>query len=183
MVRFNNTLHRPGPAMNAMARAAYDAGADYFYRVNDDTEIQTPFASAFIQQLASVALGGVPVGVLGPSCAQGNTQILTHDFVHRTHMEIFNKIYYPVELVDWFLDNWISAVYGCNNTLQSTSVSVTHHTGAHGQRYMATNVQWVGILQKTRNILIEYIEKRVSVHAADAFRASELFCSHAIRTV
>ena len=29
------------------------------------------------------------VGVVGPRCDEGNTKILTHDFVHRSHLEIF----------------------------------------------------------------------------------------------
>ena len=33
-------------------------------------------------------------GVVGPTCREGNTNILTHDLVHRTHLEIF-EYYYP----------------------------------------------------------------------------------------
>jgi hypothetical protein len=36
-VKVNNTLKKPGPAFLEMARAAYNAGTDYFYRINDDT--------------------------------------------------------------------------------------------------------------------------------------------------
>ena len=36
-------------------------------------------------------------------------QILTHDFVHRTHKHIF-QTYYPVVLTDWWMDDWISKV-------------------------------------------------------------------------
>ncbi len=44
----------------------------------------------------------------GPKCQQGNDKILTHDFVHRLHLEIFDMNYYPPELVDWWMDDWIS---------------------------------------------------------------------------
>ena len=32
LVKVNNTLKKPGPVFNEMARAAFRAGADYFYR-------------------------------------------------------------------------------------------------------------------------------------------------------
>ena len=49
-----------------------------------------------------------PYGVIGPLCNQGNERILTHDFTTRLHMEIFEMNYYPPELVDWWMDDWIS---------------------------------------------------------------------------
>jgi hypothetical protein len=122
-----------GPIFIAMARAAYEAGADYFFRVNDDTEILERWPSAFVSALHSLP---PPFGVVGPLCQQGNTGILTHDFVHRTHMEIFEMNYYPPELVDWWMDDWISRVYGQQRTFKANSVPVVHHTGAHGQRYV-----------------------------------------------
>ena len=33
------------------------------------------------------------------------------------------------------MDDWISYVYGRHRTVKARSVSVIHHTGAHGQRY------------------------------------------------
>ena len=38
------------------------------------------------------------VGAVGPACRQGNRRILTHDFTHKTHMEIFGGQYYPPAL-------------------------------------------------------------------------------------
>ena len=81
---------------------------------------------------------GPPYGVVGPACKQGNTGIMTHDFTHRTHMEIFNKTYYPPELVDWWMDDWISRVYGSARSQKLAEVEVVHHTGTHGQRYNVT---------------------------------------------
>ena len=46
---------------------------------------------------------------MGPSCSDGNMKILTHDFVHRTHLEIFEH-YYPPVFSDWWMDDWISKV-------------------------------------------------------------------------
>jgi hypothetical protein len=132
LVKVNNTLKKPGPVFIEMARAAFDAGANYFYRVNDDTEVLANWATLFVRTINSL---GVPYGVVGPSCDQGNQKILTHDFVHRLHMEIFDMNYYPPELTDWWMDDWISLVYGQTRTFKAKDAPVTHHTGAHGQRY------------------------------------------------
>jgi hypothetical protein len=128
----HNTIKKPGPVFIGMARAAYEAGADYFYRLNDDTEITGHWPVAFVKSLQSLS---PPYGVVGPTCKQGNTAILTHDFVHRYHMEIFEMNYYPPELVDWWMDDWISVVYGYKRTFEGKQSPVIHHTGAHGQRY------------------------------------------------
>tara|TARA_B110000305_G_C19343568_1_gene590451 strand:+ start:766 stop:924 length:159 start_codon:yes stop_codon:yes gene_type:complete len=39
LVEVENEKKKPGPVFNAMLREAYHAGADYFYRLNDDTEL------------------------------------------------------------------------------------------------------------------------------------------------
>lgn len=130
-VRVLNNLKKPGPVFIAMARAAFKGGAEYLYRINDDTELTQPWANSFIRTLKMVN----NIGVVGPLCNQGNQQILTHDFVHRTHMEIFDMNYYPPELTDWWMDDWISWVYGQMRTFKARHVPVIHHTGAHGQRY------------------------------------------------
>ena len=67
---------------------------------------------------------GPPFGAVGPLCRQGNTKILTHDFTHRTHMEIFEGQYYPPELTDWWMDDWIARTYGSTRTRQSKKIEV-----------------------------------------------------------
>eukprot|EP01041_Mallomonas_annulata_P004655 gene4655-9237_t len=131
-VKVNNSLRKPGPVFNEMARAAYNIPADYFYRVNDDTELVSHWPSIFVKSLHSLSK---PYGVVGPTCHQGNQRILTHDFVSRIHMEVFEMNYYPPELVDWWMDDWISLVYGKQRTFKAHGVEVVHHTGAHGKRY------------------------------------------------
>jgi hypothetical protein len=132
-VQVNNVLKKPGPVFNAMLRGAYDADAEYFFRVNDDSEMRVPWASKFVSQLMAM---GEPYGVVGPVCRQGNGKILTHDFVHRRHLEIFGPdTYYPADLTDWWMDDWISRVYGSLRTRRGDTVEVVHHTHHHGQRY------------------------------------------------
>jgi len=172
-----NDLKKPGPVFNAMARAVVDTDgldqgrdqvAEYIYRVNDDTEFATLlWTSKFVAALGAM---GPPanVGVVGPSCPQGNRAILTHDFTHRSHMEIFGGLgtvggagvgeedaatagssssisssssssafggYYPPVLTDWFMDDWISRVYGSKRTKLLKDVEVVHHSKTYGRRY------------------------------------------------
>ena len=132
LVKVKNTQKKPGPVFIEMARKAYENGATYFYRVNDDTEFLNNWPSIYVKVLSSLTL---PYGVIGPLCNHGNERILTHDFVHRLHMEIFEMNYYPPELSDWWMDDWISYVYGQQRTFMSKSIKVIHHTGHQGTRY------------------------------------------------
>jgi hypothetical protein len=120
---FVNALRKPGPIMNFLSREAYNAGCDFMYRINDDTEFLTPWTGAFVDALR----GFTPPlrGVVGPTCHEGNTAILTHDFVHRSHLDLF-RTHYPPELTDWWLDNWITMVYGDQNTRKLSDVVVRH---------------------------------------------------------
>lgn len=109
---------------NALMRDAFDAGAEFLVRVNDDTEFVTPgWVRLGVDALA--AFEPPNVGVVGPVCHEGNTKILTHDMVHRTHLTIFDT-YYPPEFSNWFVDDWISRVYGAARTRRHEGWVVKH---------------------------------------------------------
>jgi hypothetical protein len=116
-VRVENNASKPGPVFNALARQAQTRDADFYYRVNDDTLMVTPWASAFVCALCSF---GPPYGVVGP-VESIHTSILTHDFVHRTHLAIFDD-YYPPQLSDWWMDVWMSKVYGSTRSVMVARV-------------------------------------------------------------
>jgi FkbM family methyltransferase len=121
---------------NEMMQHAYDDGAEYLVRINDDTEFVT---SGWITRGVSALRAYDPpnLGVVGPTCKQGNTEIMTHDMVHRTHLEIF-ETYYPSVFSAWWVDDWITKVYQPGRSRQLKDWEVKHHTGKHGTRY---NVQ------------------------------------------
>lgn len=131
LLRFDNALRKPGPAFNFMMAAAAEDGADYLYRVNDDTQFATPWVVQSVRTLRTYSPPNV--GVVGPVCREGNTAILTHDLVHRKHLEIFG-IYYPPILSDWWMDDWITHVYGAARTTKGPHL-VKHHVWAQGTRY------------------------------------------------
>lgn len=176
MVKVNNSLKKPGPVFVEMARAAYNGGAEFMYRVNDDTEMTENWPAEFVRGVLSM---GKPYGVVGPQCDQGKTSILTHDFVNRMHMEVFEMNYYPPELTDWWMDDWISLVYGKQRTFKAKNVPVIHHTGAHGQRYavdMAHEKLLVQLVEsgrkKIRNWMLKngVAEKDIKTFDADTFK-------------
>jgi hypothetical protein len=129
--KVENEQKKPGPVFNDIARVAYSRGAEYFYRVNDDSEFLHPWAYRFVRTIQGM---GHPYGVVGPWCNQSNTKILNHDFTHRTHLDIFED-YYPSMLTDWYLDDWISMVYGSSRTRQFENVEILHHTRSQNVRY------------------------------------------------
>eukprot|EP01039_Chlorochromonas_danica_P006585 gene6585-7275_t len=166
LVRVNNTIKKPGPVFLAMARAAYEAGASYFFRVNDDTELLSKWPRAFVQTIQRFS---PPVAVVGPFCAQGNSRILTHDFVHRTHMDIFGMNYYPPQLTDWWMDDWISFVYGQWRSFKAKDIVVVHHTGAHGQRYQVDSSHEAllgSLVKKGRQQIRQYL-LRIGANASE----------------
>jgi hypothetical protein len=132
----NRTHHIP---FNEACRAAYEYGADYIVRVNDDTEFTS---QGWITKATQVLASYDPpnVGVVGPTFHEGNIDVLTHDMVHRTHMEIFDD-YYPDEFDNWWLDDWISYVYGDSHTTKMADWVIVHHMYHHGTRYTENRSQ------------------------------------------
>jgi hypothetical protein len=54
-----------GPAFNSLLKRAYDDGATWLYRVNDDSIPISPFARRMTDTLKSF---GPPFGAVGPFC-------------------------------------------------------------------------------------------------------------------
>jgi glycosyltransferase involved in cell wall biosynthesis len=118
---------------NPMMRAAYNDGAEYMVRINDDSEfITSDWVSKAVAKLASYDPPNV--GMVGPNCRDGNTKIMTHDMVHRTHLDIFEH-YYPDVFSAWWIDDWISKVYGPQRSTKMMDWTVKHHVHKHGTRY------------------------------------------------
>jgi FkbM family methyltransferase len=118
---------------NPMMRAAYNDGAEYMVRINDDSEfVTTDWVSKAVAKLATYDPPNV--GMVGPNCREGNTDIMTHDMVHRTHLDIFEH-YYPDVFSAWWIDDWISKVYGPQRSTKMMDWTVKHHVHKHGTRY------------------------------------------------
>jgi hypothetical protein len=48
LLAFANELRKPGPVFNFLSAAAAADGADYIYRINDDTRATAPYAAAMV---------------------------------------------------------------------------------------------------------------------------------------
>lgn len=145
-------------AVNQIAKEAYNGNMTYFVRINDDTKFVTKnWTSAGIKILKNYVPSNV--GVVGPNCKQGNQNILTHDMVHRTHLDIFHN-YYPPEFENWWADDWITKVY---KPKRSTKLNtwVVHHNMIHGTRYaihVATSKRLLKTNAIDKRILDRYID-------------------------
>eukprot|EP00930_Biecheleria_cincta_P101437 TRINITY_DN93095_c0_g1_i1.p1 TRINITY_DN93095_c0_g1~~TRINITY_DN93095_c0_g1_i1.p1 ORF type:complete len:335 (+),score=36.88 TRINITY_DN93095_c0_g1_i1:94-1098(+) len=139
--RYLNFMHKPGPAFNFVLKAAYEDGADYLYRVNDDTQFDGPWIQSALSNLQRLVPANV--GMTGPWCPEGKTSIMTHDLTHRTHLDIFGH-YYPEVLTDWGLDDWISNVYGVTRSVKGP-FRVHHLIYTHPQSY-AVSPGWQAAL-------------------------------------
>jgi len=143
--------------------------------INDDVRFDSPWASAFVSQLEA---WGPPYGVVGPNCGQGATRILVVDFTHRTHHDIF-PTHYPPTLVSWWLDDWITQVYGKQRTKRIASAKLTHLTSSHGQRY---NVQMGGYyraeIQRGRKVIEEYLSHTPGMKQRLAEYKQDVFAYH-----
>lgn len=149
--------------MNSLMQDAANTGAHYLVRLNDDTEIMTKgWISYAVAKLRSFSPPNI--GVVGPICKQGNTRILTHDMVHRKHLDIFGS-YYPKILKNWYIDDWISTVYGPSRTSKLMNWVVIHHVEG-GTRYTPTQLQ-----RKLLKPLIAQGEQRIRnyLHTVYAF--------------
>ena len=123
----------PSWAQNDAMMAAYMDNMAYYYRLNDDTIMETTgWSEKFIDELER--FNPPNVGVVGPWFKEGNVAILTHDFVHRTHLDIFG-FYYPRVFTDWFADDWITFVYHPDRCRKVAGTRVKH-TMEDGSRYV-----------------------------------------------
>eukprot|EP00943_MAST-04B_sp_MAST-4B-sp1_P003046 g3046.t1 len=103
-------------AINEVAKIAYRDGMQYFLRINADSELLTPrWATMGIRALQR--MNHRNVGVIGPLSYNDRPDIFTHDMTSRAHLEIFNESYYPKVFSNWYIDDWISSIYGKNASL------------------------------------------------------------------
>ena len=146
---------------NELAQAAYEYGADFIVRINDDTKlISTGWITQGIERLRSFR--PAYVGVVGPICEGGTKRpILTHDMVHRTHLDIFDT-YYPKELDNWYIDDWITKVYSPSNAMQIKTWTVKHLVNSHGTRYIP-NVNVKNLLPKLIDEGVQQIESYLRI--------------------
>lgn len=129
-----NYSGKPAWSQNEAMMHAQADNMTYFYMINDDTMFITEnWTSIFAKALADM----VPpnVGLVGPTVSNIYKSILTYNFVHKTHFDIFGY-FYPKYFTDWFADDWITLVYKPYHMKMLRDVRVKHAM-IFGQRYNA----------------------------------------------
>eukprot|EP01043_Picozoa_sp_COSAG02_P010305 COSAG02_NODE_359_length_23842_cov_22.550011_20_plen_855_part_00 len=145
---------------NCLSRTAHNDGAEYTYRVNDDTVFET---SGWLETLPNAlqSLDPPNVGVAGPRATGGNWKILTYDLVHRTHMDVFAGNRYPPSLQNWYSDDWITKVYSGDHSfkgghsaaqdcMRSRGVSCSDFKQEHMVMLAGTSVKHTRTVDHTR---------------------------------
>jgi hypothetical protein len=114
---------------NVLFVAAMKDQCDYFYQVNDDITMD---GTGWVTHFTSSLEQNNGIGVAGHSDDRWKCGLLTQAFVSRKHYDIFGY-FFPLEIRDWFTDNWISVVYGPLGTICRREFKIGN--GSAGQRY------------------------------------------------
>ncbi|KXS09683.1 hypothetical protein M427DRAFT_160377 [Gonapodya prolifera JEL478] len=105
---------------NALFTLSINSGASYFYQVNDDLRFVT---AGWTTKLIHALERTDGFGVAGPKDPRHQRKLLTQAMVGRKHYDLFGRLY-PVDIKDWFSDDWLSEVYGSQYTHLVTDVTV-----------------------------------------------------------
>lgn len=127
-VTYDNSKSRNVWAVNYISQRAYEQGADWFLRVNDDTVFsKTNWSSAMVQELQSFRpISGL--GVTGPYDAYSQRDLLTHSMVGRLHFQVFG-FHFPYTFGNFWSDDWIHQVYVPPYAWDLDMASNTNDTG------------------------------------------------------
>jgi len=131
---------------------AMDDGCSYFYQVNDDLEFRTGgWASSFVSTLQNNNDFGV-VAPFDPN-VRPVRRLFTQAFVSHRHFRLLGWLF-PVEIRDWFTDNWITSVYGPKHSFCSNNIVAVN--GAAEQRYVQCGTPpWKKALADAQKVLAD----------------------------
>ncbi len=115
---------------NRLAEEAMAAGCDYMYACGDDITWEK---RGWVEASIHVLQSNDNIGMTGPRDIH-NHSILTQCFVHKTHFNIFG-FYYPLEIRNWYCDDWLNSIYtrtplefdmSCSNTGGTERYAIVH---------------------------------------------------------
>ena len=128
LLKIDNLKGKLGEIWSRLADISVKNGDNYLYQLGDDIKfISSDWEDKFINKLNEFN----NIGVVGPTDINNST-ILTQSFVHKTHLDIFEN-YYPKEIKNWHIDNWITDVYKPNNYYMFNKIHVKNDGGT--ERY------------------------------------------------
>ncbi len=93
---------------NMLYDIAIQAGAHYFYQLNDDITFKSHHWPAEFTGYIDQNDG---YGLVGPRDRKFGCKLMTQNFVGRGHHQIFGFLF-PPDLHNWFSDTWLNIMYG-----------------------------------------------------------------------
>lgn len=139
------------PFWNALSARALREGADYVMTTNDDMLWHTPhWTLSFVAALEA----HVPprLGVVGPLSVDvvnsgyfAAYPLMTYNFVHRTHLDVFDGRYYPLPFPNGYVDPWLQDVYKAFNA--STLLADVQVTNTLTQSTVQRSARYAGRAQ------------------------------------
>jgi hypothetical protein len=134
MQAFTGTDHAPSWVICNLMKMAYNDGAEYLFQVNDDSELVDPGWERVLTEALKTNPTWPNFGAAGPMDKKwgggagqyGADVLLTHAFTHRTHLDIHGR-FFPWSFRNWWSDNWITSVYGANDTFVGPKGVVVEH--------------------------------------------------------
>ena len=134
---------------NYLFEKALEDNNEYFYQCGDDIWFEN---KDWIKDCILQMKKQNDIGICGPMNPP-NYRILTQTFVSRKHYEIF-KCYFPVQIKNWWCDDWINYVYYPNYVTKLKNLNAVNKGGE--PRYLRPNET---VNRKYRHICLKLVKK------------------------
>ena len=134
---------------NYLFEKALEDNNEYFYQCGDDIWFEN---KDWIKDCILQMKKQNDIGICGP-INPPNYRILTQTFVSRKHYEIF-KCYFPVQIKNWWCDDWINYVYYPNYVTKLKNLNAVNKGGE--PRYSRPNET---VNRKYRHICLKLVKK------------------------
>ena len=134
---------------NYLFEKALEDNNEYFYQCGDDIWFEN---KDWIKDCILQMKKQNDIGICGP-INPPNYRILTQTFVSRKHYEIF-KCYFPVQIKNWWCDDWINYVYYPNYVTKLKYLNAVNKGGE--PRYSRPNDT---VNRKYRHICLKLVKK------------------------
>tara|TARA_R110000851_G_scaffold108061_4_gene228827 strand:- start:145 stop:861 length:717 start_codon:yes stop_codon:yes gene_type:complete len=134
---------------------------DYFLQSGDDIEFyNADWENYFIEFLKEKNnIGVCGFSDMGRLYFDKEDRLLTQSFVHRTHWDIFGY-YYPKEIANWGIDDWLTEVYGnFNLSLYSTKHSIANKGGEPRYNIVNERKLWNKLIVDDIHKLKQFLKK------------------------
>ena len=153
LLKINNKKGKLGEIWSILANKSYHT-CDYIYQLGDDIEfLDDGWEDSFIKKLKE----NKNIGVVGPNDIN-NKKLLTQSFVHKTHLDIFGK-YYPKEIKNWHIDDWITRVYQPNFSQKILNKKVKNSGGPPRYEVKRSTKELKDCLERDKLILEKFLKK------------------------